>query len=447
MKTKTETRNFEINLEDELKITNPKKSKGKNGKATKFLFKKSSRLEKIYLNHKYFSLFNLIYFILFLFLSPKNILSSDYYIELKVTSTGYQEILSDKFTGGFPSAIYVNKEVQILRDRKVYVELASHIIRLEWENRINNFTYMFNNITSIKYAKMYYITQINSNMSYMFYNCYNLNDFIFEHPDSDYSVSDTISMFYNCSNLKYFSFNKLYLNEYRYRNISYMFYNCQNLANISFSNEIACVKDMKGMFYNCISLTSIDVSKFKTNYNNNYYADLSYMFYNCRKLSSLDFSSSFYVKDMNSMLYNCISLETININNFYSHNYYSHYINASRLFYNCYNLITITGYFDNLYMNDTREMFYNCSSLEYNNNNPFQIKIYNPNENMKINMSCMFYNCKKLQNIKIQSRYNDYYLLPTDFRLMFYNCVSLISLDFHYFNAHYAQNMSYMFYN
>ena len=469
MKTKTETRNFEINLEDELKITNPKKSKGKNGKATKFLFKKSSRLEKIYLNHKYFSLFNLIYFILFLFLSPKNILSSDYYIELKVTSTGYQEILSDKFTGGFPSAIYVNKEVQILRDRKVYVESENHIIKLEWENRINNFTYMFFNVTSIKYAKMNYITQYNSNMSYMFYNCYNLNDFIYEASNTiSYAISDTISMFYNCSNLTSFSFKNLYLNQFcnngywssdlyycyssgyrdKYRNMSYMFYNCQNLANISFSNEIAYINDMKGMFYNCISLTSIDVSKFKTKYDNNYYADLSYMFYNCRKLSSLDFSSNFYVKDMNSMLYNCISLETININNFYSHNFYSHYINASRLFYNCYNLRTINGNFDSLYMKDTREMFYNCSSLEYNkDDNYFEITIANQNSYMDINMSCMFYNCKNLQKVNIQSGGYNNYLLPTDFRLMFYNCVKLTRVDFSYYSAHSAQNMSYMFYN
>ena len=475
MKAKNNLRTLKENLEVKL---NKIYSKKKIGKDKKIHFNKKSNTKQLNANSKFCRLFNLIFFGLILILLPKVILSNEHYIELKVDGTGYHEIISEKYGGIKPSAIYVNKEVQILRERKVYIQSEGHIIKIEWDTRINNFTYMFSDVTSITYAKLHDISGNMCNMSYMFQNCYKLNNFIYDTSyNIGYGILDTISMFHNCSSLTTFSFYNLYLDEYcsngywynndnwyncnsksnYYRNMSYMFYNCQNLKNISFLNNIKYVKDLTGMFYNCISLTSISLSRFITYYDTNQNANLSYMFYNCPQLSSIYLTETLYVSDMNSMFYNCLLLKSINIDSFNnkytlyssSSSYYYYYINASRLFYNCYNLNTINGYFNNIYIKDAREMFYNCSSLKYNNNgdNSFEIKIYNSNNYMNINMSSMFYNCRELTLIKIYSYGSYYYLLPTDFHLMFYNCVSLTSLYFQYYNAHNAQNLSYMFYN
>ena len=48
-----------------------------------------------------------------LIILPRKVLNG-YSIELKVWKTGYQQILSNKYSGQKPSAIYINKEVQIL---------------------------------------------------------------------------------------------------------------------------------------------------------------------------------------------------------------------------------------------------------------------------------------------------------------------------------------------
>ena len=64
---------------------------------------------------------------------------------------------------------------------------------------------------------MNYIFGDNNILSYMFYNCYNLENFTY---DLDYSISHTFKnltgMFYNCLSLQSFQFKNLYMDFYHY---------------------------------------------------------------------------------------------------------------------------------------------------------------------------------------------------------------------------------------
>ena len=443
--------------------------KEKNKNLNNNIFEKRAKFRTIKLNQRYFSLINIIFFELIFILMPKRILLDDPCIELKVNATGYQQILSYDYAGRKPSAIYVNKEVQIMKNLKVYVESIDYIIKLEWENTLTDFTFMFSNVQSITYAKMNKISGKGANLSYMFYNCHNLQNFSYVNHGYNYSyvVYDTISMFHNCTSLTKFSFDNFFMgcdnfgydsnninfcksSYLHYRNMSYMFYNCQSLALINSNKDIYYVKDMKGMFYNCTSLTSFDLNYFRTYCGNNNYADLSYMFYGCKELSSFTLTVNFYVKDMNNMFYDCESLESMNVNYFKS--YQSLPVNMSRLFYNCHKLNKIKGNFYDFYISDAREMFFNCTSFKYridnnNNNNYCDVFIYMKKyNNRNINMSKMFYNCHNLETIYINGyQYN--YISPNDFNSMFYNCSSLQTVSLKYIIVNNIKNMSYMFYN
>ena len=111
-----------------------------------------------------------------------------------------------------------------MKELKIYVESPEHIIRLEWDNTLTNFAYMFSNLSSITSVKMNYISGYGCYLSYMFYNCNNLQNFSYtSYYNSSYVVRDTNSMFYNCSSLKTFSFNNFYMscNSYSYYNSIY----------------------------------------------------------------------------------------------------------------------------------------------------------------------------------------------------------------------------------
>ena len=255
MKAKIEEYASSIIFEKKLNKSSEKDINDIKNKLNENIFEKDSKFNSIKLSHQYFPLINLILFELIF------ILLDNPYIELKVISTGYQQILSEKYSGTRPSAIYVNYEVQILKDFKVLVESTE---RMEWENSLTDFTYMFYNLSSITSAEMNKITGKGCYMSYMFYNCNNLENFSYVANDYNYSyiIIDTIGMFYNCSSLRSFDFTNLYMDcpqdscnswNYKIRNFSYMFYNCQNIKSINIPKNIIFINDIRFMFYNCYS--------------------------------------------------------------------------------------------------------------------------------------------------------------------------------------------------
>ena len=92
-------------------------------------------------------------------------------------------------------------------------------------------------------------------------------------------------MFGSCHNLKSID---LFYNTHNVNNMSFLFYNCFNLSSINLSTfNTSNVIRMEYMFYSCLKLTSIDLS----NFNTDKLVSIAKMFYDCNSLQFLDFSS------------------------------------------------------------------------------------------------------------------------------------------------------------
>lgn len=98
-------------------------------------------------------------------------------------------------------------------------------------------------------------------------------------------------------------------------NMSFMFYGCYNLTSLNLSNfNTANVRNMDGMFFGCTSLTGLDLSNFNTE--NVIY--MGCMFDSCSSLTSLNLSNfnTANVKYMHYMFCNCSRLTSLNLYNF-----------------------------------------------------------------------------------------------------------------------------------
>ena len=193
------------------------------------------------------------------------------------------------------------------------------------------------------------------------------------------------------------------------------------------------------MFYNCYFFRTIDLSKFYPISYNQQSVNMSYLFYNCYNLNSITKTSpKILTNDIQYMFYNCSNLKKININFLQIDNS----TNMSYLFYDCKNLEQITWNINKEYYlthpSDLRGMFYNCLKIT---------KIILPfyNESLNINMSRMFYNCSKLNHLAFQSE-SIYY--PNDMQAMFYNCAALKTLNLRdNIRTDYVEDMSFLFYS
>jgi hypothetical protein len=130
-------------------------------------------------------------------------------------------------------------------------------------------------------------------LSYMFYNCINL-EIIKWNYDSNFFVANYYSyMFYNCYKLS--SIDLSYFNFYNAKLLDYMFFNCTKLEKIEWkstsllkNNDLKSFHVYRNMFSGCISLSSLDLSNFILDGT----VDLSSMFYNCIKLTSIELTGN-----------------------------------------------------------------------------------------------------------------------------------------------------------
>jgi surface protein len=227
---------------------------------------------------------------------------------------------------------------------------------------------MFHNCTSLISINLStFETKPNNfiDLSNMFYNCSKLESVSFTPIYQSFGVNNMQNMFYNCNSLININLNSFNSSIDNYVNMSYIFYNCYNLNHVKIDFEIFYILDGKEMFYNCYSLKSIKLDSLKTKKDSNDFIDISNMFYNCSNIESITFNSSspdFGVKDMQNMFYNCLSLKYVDLSSLNSS--YDYNINMSRLFYNFTFLEKADGFINDFYINDTTEMFYNCTSLK-----------------------------------------------------------------------------------
>ena len=385
---------------------------------------------------------NLLLYDYILFSLPKKVylISSPIsFITLQVNNIGDQQIFSDRYNISqfYPFRIYVNNSLQILRNKKVFVESIEDEIKIEWAYTNNNMAYMFANLQNIKSITLNNMLNStgNNNFSYMYYNCQNLEKFSYNGTKTNYKITDVSHMFNNCRSLFSVHFNGYYTASDI--NISYMFYNCTSLKEIYFAYNLN-VGDMRYLFYNCYNLTSIDLSKFNPILNNLEGVNISFLFYNCYNLEYFQpTKKKLLVNDMRYMFYNCSHLNNIILNFFQINNS----TNISYLFFNCQNLEKINWVIDEYNMShpsDMRSMYFNCTNIT-KINLPFHSK------NGNINMSRLFYNCLNLTNIEFIYG-SSYY--PTDMREMFYSCTSLKTLNIKsYIKTDYVEDMSLLFYN
>ena len=95
------------------------------------------------------------------------------YIEIQVNKEGLNQIISDEYTGNLPYRVYINDNLQNLNGRSIEVDNINYKIKLEWScNTFSNLAYMFSNLQTITYAKLYYIfsSKDDIDLSYMFKN-------------------------------------------------------------------------------------------------------------------------------------------------------------------------------------------------------------------------------------------------------------------------------------
>ena len=393
-------------------------------------------------NFKYqkFSFFNFFLFEIMFFVLQ--IVSQENYIKLTVPNSGEQQIFSDKYAlseNGF-SKIKINGRTKILRDKKVSLDRPNSNVIIEWSKTITDFTYMFANIESISSITINnLLNQSNTNIAYMFYNCRNLENVVFEGGNEEIEIIDTTRMFYNCINLKSVTFK----NNFQAINVSVaeMFYNCYKLNNVNnvIINSSISVINMTKMFYNCQALKSVDLSIFQSQ--ENYYIDISYLFYNCCELESISLGNDdnkIYTNNMNHMFYNCKNLSSINLINVKLNTN----IDMSYLFYNCQKLENAWNNgenLSNLVDSNMEGMFYNCSNIN-------QINLPFNGENININMARMFYSCIRLTSISVP---NNPSIFPNDMKEMFYNCINLSNIEnfLDKIETNNTVDMSHLFYN
>ena len=424
---------------------------------------------KIKKNNNSQTLFNISHIIILLltFLLPRKIFSQinpNSFIELKFSEAGRNQIISGQYTGRHPLEYNFNngEPNHSLNGENFVIIPEGKTIKLFWSSTstLSDFSNMFSGLTNIIEVKISHMFENKNNtLSFMFKDCFNLEKFTSIINNAQFPlVKDTRGMFFNCISLTSFDFTSLYFRNYDFiyyykvcgkhschyepasatfsNNIfmTYMFYNCQKLETIYTGLvNYQYIRDMSQMFFNCISLKSIDISKFFSR-NDEYYVDLSYLFYNCTNLVTI--TGNFYhyhVSNTREMFFNFSSLTRIDLSNIITNNY----IDLSYMCYNCKSLQTVIGTFNNFRVSDSKEMFYNCISL-------VELTFFPNLIHEKINMTKMLYNCNSIKKITI--KYHDYFG-PNDISFMFYNCYSLESLTINHISTVYTQFMSYMFYN
>jgi len=262
----------------------------------------------------------------------------------------------------------------------------------------------------------------NASLSRIFKDCMELTSISFGSNFFTSNITYAGDMFINCKNLlsidaSHFDFSNI-------KNMNGLCAYCFKLQNFDLGTgySIENCNYARCLFLNCYDLVTLDLmGDFDTSANAGDYAtpNMDYAFYNCESIVSLDFGDNFYYKG-----------------------------NGDKMFYNCKDLIYLyLG--DCCTPNSIKEMFSGCESLReltwytsfngtyYNNNNSSEFKGYSDVEGL-------FKNCRSLYYLDISELPLDE---PTSTKEMFYNCSSLDTLMWNGPDTSSVKDMSYMFCN
>ena len=311
---------------------------------------------------------------------------------------------------------------------------------------------MFINCHHLQYINFTGVdTSLVTNMESMFENCYNLESLNLISFDTT-KVNNMNSMFKECyllTSLNLTNFNS------KLKQMNSMFYGCQLLSNLLIPNiDTSSVTNMDYLFYNCFRLTSLEI----TNFDTKNVKSMDKMFYHCNSLLSIDLSKmdTSNVINMNGLFADCNSLISLDLSNFHlSQNIEDCFSNCislesiifssdlqkvkyiSRMFFGCSSLKSIDlSSFDLSEINSMESLFKGCSSLT-------SLDLSNINIFSPISMDCTFCGCHSLKEIK----FTNFKVSPKIMISIFYECISLTSLDLRGFDTSFTTEMSYAFYN
>ena len=156
--------------------------------------------------------------------------------------------------------------------------------------------------------------------------------------------------------------------------------NMEYLQSIDFTHfDSSMVTNINSIFYGCSSLESINLSNIDTSS----ITDMNSMFYGCNSLTSINIENfdTSNVKNMSCMFSECNSLKSLSLSNFIT----SSVIDMSKMFYNCssLNLLDISNFDMRGINNETsKDMFENIDQLKY-------LNIFNVQDNNIISRSSL----------------------------------------------------------
>ena len=255
--------------------------------------------------------------------------------------------------------------------------------------------------------------KILNDLSFMFFNCHNLDSIDFSSYDMN-NITDMNCMFSGCSNLKFANLSTLRTNNYI--SMGNLFSGCLSLKSVDFPSTYRSINitELDRTFFYCSAIESINLYSLNTIK----VEDMDRLFSGCNSLKTVNLSSfqTNNVKLMSLMFAFCTNLKSLNVSNFDTRNVET----MSDMFFDCRSLITLDlSSFNTSKVQEMQYMFMGCVSLKSINFSSF-------NTINVINMSNMFHGCISLKFLDLSS-FNTPNLTTIDF--MFSSCEQLESID------------------
>ena len=237
----------------------------------------------------------------------------------KKRETGFMKEIKDLKEKVILTMIKPNDErIQIPFDNKfIPKEEGNHIIEIEVQEQIEDFSYMFygcTNIIDIDLSNFdFQSTRI---MNDMFNYCINLVNIRFPQSSIE-NVINTSYMFSYCKKLLKIDLSNM--NTENVISMAGMFQHCESLESLNLSNfDIKNSTQLSCMFNDCYELNEII---FSAKFNTKNVMFMPWMFYGCENLLSLDLTMFKFdekiIRDMSQMFNGCDKLEEIKINDIF----------------------------------------------------------------------------------------------------------------------------------
>ena len=360
-------------------------------------------------------------------------LSNNKLIGLYKSNSKYKGLLFNIFIKAF-----VNECKNIKRVEKDYyneIDILINVNKNDIKNKIYYLNKEFNNTNEFNKLNekntLLYINNIrNKYMKYFFPEKQGIYHIKFKFS---INLIDCSFMFADCENIiniNFISFNTKYV-----KSMKYMFHKCKNLKYINnlLFFDTRNLTDVSDMFSFCENLDKIDLSSFDTNHVKN----MSYMFYYCKNLKNLKLFK-FNTKNIINMdnMFDNFNKSKANSYNIKINNSFNKYPNQIDI------LIKVEEYQIN-----RKIYFVKDFQSDYNSINPINER-YDKIEKLELYINDIQSEFKPYIIPKKEGEYNIKLIFTVnlaDCSEMFSHCISIIKIDFSYFNTLSIRNMQKMF--